>query len=184
MILLKFDKAINGESEVAGHENWINVSSIQLGVGRSISAVGGGGDRETSNPSFSEVTLSRSTDKASQDLMIQACGGKSLGKATIDFIQTGGDAKGQVYLQYVFDDTIVSSYSVSSGGDRPSESVSLNFTKMKMTFNAFTGGVVTKGVANVAGTWSRTRSTSSRVLDRTIFGRFGAPLRAAPPAGD
>mgnify|MGYP003572611536 FL=1 len=147
MILLKFDKAINGESEVAGHENWINVSSFQIGVGRSISTVGGGGDRETSNPSFSEVTLARSTDKASQDLMIQACGGVSLGNATIDFLQTGGTAKGQIYLQYVLEDCIVSSYSVSSGGERPSESLSLNYTKLKMTYNAFTGGVVTKGTA-------------------------------------
>ena len=60
MILLKFATPINGESTVAGHDKWITVDSIQFGVGRGVSSVGGGGDRETSNPSFSEVTLTKS----------------------------------------------------------------------------------------------------------------------------
>jgi len=65
MILLKFATAINGESTVTGHDKWINLDSVQLGVGRSITMVGGGGDRETSNPSFSEVTCAKSMDVAS-----------------------------------------------------------------------------------------------------------------------
>lgn len=64
MILLNFETAIKGAATVDKHTDWITVDSIQFGVGRSISSVGGGSDRETSNPSFSEVTCSKNTDIA------------------------------------------------------------------------------------------------------------------------
>jgi len=146
MILLKFATAINGESIVTGHDKWINVDSIQMGVGRSVSMVGGGGDRETSNPSFSEVTFAKSMDVASTELMMQATCGKSLGKAEIHFIQTGGtSAKGQTYCKIELEEAVVSSYSMSSGGDRPSESFSLNFTKISYQYDKFDGDKVVTG---------------------------------------
>lgn len=148
MILLKFGTAINGESTVTGHDKWINVDSMQLGVGRAISSVGGGGDRDTSNPSISEVTFSKSLDVASPELFMQAICGKSLGKAELHFIQTGGAAaKGQTYLKLEFEEAIVSSYSMSSGGDRPSESFSLNFTKITYQYDKYDGDKVAAGTA-------------------------------------
>ena len=146
MILLKFATEIKGDSTVPAHENWITVESCQLGVGRAISASGGGKDRDTSNPSFSEVTLTKSTDIASSDLFAQATYGKGLGKAEIHFIQTGGQGnESQVYLIYELEEAIISSYSLSSGGDRPSESISINFTKIAMTYHAFSGTTKTTG---------------------------------------
>lgn len=146
MILLKFATAINGDSIVDGHDKWITCSSMQLGVGRAISSSGGGVDRETSNPSFSEVTLTKTTDISSADLFMQSVCGKGLGKAEIHFLQTGGaDKKNQVYMKIELEDAIVSSYSMSSGGDRPSESFSLNFTKISYQYDAFSGSKVTTG---------------------------------------
>ena len=148
MILLKFATAINGDSIIDGHDKWITISSLQMGVGRAISVSGGGADRETSNPSFSEITLTKSTDIASADLFMQAVCGKSLGKAEIHFLQTGGaDKKQQVFLKIELTDAIVSSYSASSGGDRPSESFSLNFTQISYQYDAFSGDKVTTGTA-------------------------------------
>jgi type VI secretion system secreted protein Hcp len=148
MILLKFATAINGESTVSKHEKWINCDSCQFGVGRSVSMVGGGGDRETSNPSFSEITFAKSMDVSSTELMMQATCGKSLGKAEVHFIQTGGTAaKGQTYLTIELEESLVSSYSMSSGGDRPSESFSLNFTKISYKYDKFDGDKVVAGTA-------------------------------------
>ncbi|MES2069605.1 MAG: type VI secretion system tube protein Hcp [Pseudomonadota bacterium] len=158
MILLKFGTTINGDSIVDGHDKWITVDSLQFGVGRSISASGGGADRETSNPSFSEVTLTKSTDVSSADLFMQAVCGKSLGKAEIHFLQTGGaDKKQQVYLKIELEEAIVSSYSTSSGGDRPSESFSLNFTKVSYQYDAFSGDKVTTGTAKK---WDLTKNAT------------------------
>jgi len=147
MILLAFKTAIKGDSTVAEHADWITIDSLQFGVGRAISASGGGQDRETSNPSFSEITLTKSMDKASTELMMQAICGKSLEEAKIHFIQTGGaDAKGQTYLEIILTDPIISSYSVSSGGDRPTESISINFNALQMQYNLFKAGkAVQKG---------------------------------------
>ena len=148
MILLKFATAINGESTVAGHDKWITIESVQMGVGRGITSVGGGGDRETSNPSFSEVTMAKTMDVASTELFMQATCGKSLGKAEIHFIQTGGTAaKGQTYLKIELDEAIVSSYSMNSGGERPTENFSLNFTKISYQYDKYDGATVVTGTA-------------------------------------
>ena len=140
MILVKFGTEIKGEAKVDGHQDWITVDSFQLGVGRQVTTTGSGSDRDTSNPSFSEATFSRGSDRASPELFMQAIAGKSLGKAEVHFLQTGGvDSKGQVYLKYELEDAIVTNYSISSGGERPSESFSLHFNKISMQYDTFTG---------------------------------------------
>ncbi len=146
MILLKFSTQIKGTSTVSGHTDWITIDSLQMGVGRAISVSGGGTDRDTSNPSFSEISLSKATDIASADLFMQAVCGKSLGKAEIHFIQTGGsDKKQQVFLTIELEAPIISSYSASSGGERPTETFSINFTKISYKYDSFTGDSVVTG---------------------------------------
>lgn len=140
MIYLKFQTAIAGESKVKGFEAQIPVDSVSWGTGRGISTVAGGHNREPSTPSFSEVSISRSTDISSPELFQQACKGSSLGTATLSWANTGGTDKGvQVYQEIVLGNPIISSYSQSSGGDRPSESFSINFDSFKFKYNAFDG---------------------------------------------
>lgn len=146
MILLNFATQIKGDSKVSAHADWITCDSLQLGVGRSISSSGGNVSRDTSNPSFSEVTISKSTDIASSDLFFQATSGKSLGKAEIHLVQTGGtDVKEQVFMKIELEEALISSYSMSSGGDRPSESFSINFTKISYQYDDFSGAKKTTG---------------------------------------
>lgn len=143
MILMKLG-AINGASDIPEHAKWITCDSLQFGVGRAISIVGGGADRDTSNPSFSEITVSKMMDIASPDLFAEAVGGKAAEKAEIHFIQTA-DQKPQVFLKLTLIAPLVSSYSMSSGGERPSESMSINFTKIEYQYDAFSGDKVTTG---------------------------------------
>jgi len=124
---------IDGDVTAKGHEKWIEVSSFQWGVGRGITSPGPGGnkDREGSAPSVSEVVVTKVSDNASVDLIKEALHGE--GKTVkIDFCKTDKD-QFEPYYQYELSDTLVSSFSMSSGGDRPMESLSLNFTKI--TFN-------------------------------------------------
>lgn len=144
MILLKFGTAIKGDSKVEGHDDWITIETLSLNVHRDITASGKGTDRDTSNPHISEMILTKSSDMASSDLFSQACGGKSLGEAEIHFIQTGGD-KSQVFLKYKLTDAIVSSYSISSGGERPVETIGLNYTQIKTQYDQFSGDKVATG---------------------------------------
>ena len=131
-IYVKYD-VINGDVTEAGHVQWIEVNSFQWGVGRDISSpTGGAADRESSAPSVSEIVVTKPTDIATVKLLGEAAAEGDGKDVTIDFCKT---YKGNlsVYLSFVLNNTMISGYSLSSGGDRPQESLSFNFTKVMMT---------------------------------------------------
>jgi type VI secretion system secreted protein Hcp len=127
-IYMKYD-SVQGDVTATGHEKWIEVNSFQFGVGRGLSApVGGSSDREASAPSVSEIVVTKPTDVATVKLLTEALEGEGQ-DCTIDFCKTDA-GKLNVYLSYTLTNTMISGLSSSSGGDRPSESLSLNFTKI------------------------------------------------------
>ncbi|MGE7990126.1 type VI secretion system tube protein Hcp [Pseudomonas sp. NPDC089554] len=151
MILLNFKgKKIKGASIIDEHKEWINVESLRMGLGRAVTMSGGGTVRKPSNPSFSEFSLNRSTDLSSADLFMEAAGGMSLGTAELHFLQTvGSEEKPQVYLTIELDEAIISSYSINSSGECPSETISINFTKISYKFDAFDGKTVSTGTPKI-----------------------------------
>jgi type VI secretion system secreted protein Hcp len=132
-IYMNFDeKKIKGDVTTEGYTEWIELHSFQWGVGRGISTpVGSDSDRESSMPSVSEVTVTKDQDKATIELLKAALEGEGV-KVVIDFVKT--DKKPETFLTYELTDVLISGYSVSSGGDRPSESLSLNFTKIECKY--------------------------------------------------
>jgi type VI secretion system secreted protein Hcp len=141
MILLKLEPELKGDSIIEEHPGWINLNSFQFGVGRGISVAGAGIDRETSNPSFSEIVVTKSMDVASVFLMMEAACGKSLTKATFHWIQTSGtDQTGQHFLEIILESPILSGYSISSGGDRPSETISISYNAITVKYDQFEKG--------------------------------------------
>jgi type VI secretion system secreted protein Hcp len=130
-IYMNYNKlAVKGDATEAGHTGWITLSSCQWGVGRGISApVGSTVNREASHPSISEITVSMMLSAASTKLLTEALVGEGV-DCQIDFCKTEKD-KLVVYLTLTLTNTMISGYSLSSGGDKPSESVSLNFTKIE-----------------------------------------------------
>ncbi len=131
-IYMKYD-GIDGDVTAEGHEKWIELNSFQWGVGRGISSpTGGSADRESSAPSVSEIAVTKALDIATTKLLDEALQGE--GKTVvIDFCKTD-KGKLETYMSYKLADVMVSGYSISSGGDRPSESLSLNFTKVEYKF--------------------------------------------------
>jgi type VI secretion system secreted protein Hcp len=128
-IFLKYG-SIKGETTQVTHKDWIEINSMQFGVGRGISSgVGGGSKREATAPSVSEITLTKTMDIASNLILKEALGGKAV-DVKIEVTQTDNSGKHVAYLKYVLTNTLISGYSLSSGGDRPSESLSLSFTKI------------------------------------------------------
>ncbi len=118
-----------GEVTAEGYKDWIEVHSFQWGVGRGISAGSGGASkREASAPSISEITMTKTMDSFSPLLLKEAIGGKSE-KVEVHLTQTDNSGKHIAYQKYILENTLVSGYSISCGGDRPNESFSLNFSK-------------------------------------------------------
>jgi type VI secretion system secreted protein Hcp len=129
-IYMHFD-GIPGDTTDAGFEKWITLESFQWGIGRPItSPVGSVANREARQPSVSEINVTKLLDVASNKLFQNVTtnqGGKTV---KIAFTRTGSG--GDTYLEYTLTNTLVSGYSISSAGDRPQESVSLNFTKVQI----------------------------------------------------
>jgi type VI secretion system secreted protein Hcp len=124
---------IQGDVTVPGHLRWIELSSFQWSVGRSISSAGAAGDRTASAPSVSEIKITKTLDSSSPFLFKETLNGLPQ-TAVIDFVKSGG--AGQfVYLEITLTNTLVSGFSMSSGGDTPTESLSLNFTKVAYKYN-------------------------------------------------
>jgi type VI secretion system secreted protein Hcp len=136
---LKYDAIKTGESKAAGHlgsGGWIEIGSVQLGVGRGISTpVGSSSKREASAPSVSEVTITKLTDSTSPLFFQEALIGKAT-TAKIDLVETGADQL-NTFLEITLTNAMISGYSASSGGARPSESISINFTKIEYKYTPY-----------------------------------------------
>jgi type VI secretion system secreted protein Hcp len=131
-IYVKYGK-IKGDATHEDHKDWLDVSSLQWGVGRAIMTPSGSSkNREASEPSVSEVTVTKQMDASSTSFFTEAVTGVKGTEVTIDLVSTGNP--GRTYATYTLSDCLVSGYSMSSGGDRPSESLSFNFSKVEFKY--------------------------------------------------
>jgi type VI secretion system secreted protein Hcp len=133
-IYMKFAD-IKGPVTTKGFEDWIELNSFQWGVGRGVgSAARSSTGRESSEPSISEIVVTKPMDISSNKLFQDATGGDLAAEVTLKFTSTTKDGV-VTFLKYVLTDTGLSGYSLSSGGENPSESLSLNFTKIMITYS-------------------------------------------------
>ena len=147
-IFLKYGD-IKGETTQVTHKGWIELSSFQFGVGRGISSgVGGGGKRESSAPSVSEISVTKTLDVSSTLLLKHALGEPAV-IAKIEVTQTDNNGKHVSYQKYELTNTLISGYSISSGGERPSESFSLNFTKFDSEYLTIDDKFASKGAGHI-----------------------------------
>ena len=133
--------SIKGSVTTDGFKDWIELESFHWGVGRSIgTAARGSFSREHSEPSISEITVTKRTDIASPKLLLDSVAGKLDSKVDIK-LTTTTKGKVETFLTFKLENTGISGYSLSSGGDMPVESLSLNFTKITETFTGHDPGI-------------------------------------------
>ena len=130
-IYMKFG-SIPGDVTTEGYKDWIELNSFQYGVGRSVSSGAGGNTRESSAPNISEIVVTKHFDKASAKLYQDSVAGTFDTKVEIK-MNTTTKTKTETFLTFELTDCGVSSYSLSSGGENPMESLSLNFLKVMVT---------------------------------------------------
>ena len=128
-IFMKYG-TLAGEVTAKGYEGWVELNSLQFGVGRGISTgVAGASTRESTAPSVSEVTVTTAMDSFSPLALNEAIGGKGT-DVKIDITRTDSNGTNVAFQKYILEQVMISGYSLSSGGDRPTESMSLNFSKI------------------------------------------------------
>ena len=135
-IYMKFGD-IKGQVTTDGFKEWIELTSVQLGVNRSVSTGAGGRGREAANPSISDLVITKEFDVASSKLLQDAVAGTFNSKVEIKMTTTTKN-KVDTFLALELTDCGVSSYSTSASshegiGGPPMESLSLNFTKIMYT---------------------------------------------------
>lgn len=140
---------IKGDVTTDGFKDWTELQSFQWGIGRGVgSAVSGAMTRESSAPSVSEISVSKTMDAASPGLWTDSVAGMFNTAVTITFTTTSKGAT-EKFLSYELTDCGLSGYAVSSGGDMPQESLSLNFAKISWTLTPIkadgSGTPVTQG---------------------------------------
>jgi type VI secretion system secreted protein Hcp len=126
--------SIEGAVTTKGVEKWIELNSFQMGVGRAIgSAARSEETREASEPSISEVVVSKLLDKSSTHLFMDAVAGDMSAKVEFKFTTTTKDQT-DTFLEFELSECGLSGFSLSTGGDKPSESLSINFTKIMFKY--------------------------------------------------
>jgi type VI secretion system secreted protein Hcp len=135
-IYMKYGE-LKGNVTAEGHVGWSELHSLNWGVCRAIDIpVGSAANRESTAPNVSPLVVTKSADAASTKLLEEALQGEGVA-VTIDFCKTD-KGKLEVYLQFTLRDCMIADHTTSSLGDRPSESLVLNFTKFQMTFTPMT----------------------------------------------
>lgn len=122
-----------GDATHEEHVNWMDIESMHWNVSRHITTPAGStANREASEPTISEVVLTKVSDSSSSKLFAEACSGCKGKNVVIHLVTTGNP--GTTYIEYTLTNTLVSNYSVDSSGDRPIETIRLNFTKMEVKY--------------------------------------------------
>ena len=138
-IFLKYP-GVDGESTTPGFEKFIQIDSVSFGSSRQITSPANGGKRIASAPFVSEITLSRNTDSASPKLFFEAVAGVPDNNQAELHFTANASGKLITFQKITLDAPLLSQFSQSSSGERPQESISINFTKIALEYSAFENG--------------------------------------------
>jgi type VI secretion system secreted protein Hcp len=135
-IYWKPEKAATGDATEKNHVDWIKLSSASFGSGRSITTLTGrAADREAGTAQMSEMTITKDLDAASMNLFKAACVGNGE-KMEFHVTRAGtlDDKSEVVYLKYILENALVTSFASQSTGGKPVETLTINFGKLTMTY--------------------------------------------------
>jgi type VI secretion system secreted protein Hcp len=138
---------LKGPVDQPPHVDWFEVSSVQFGIGRHAVYPGAppsGGRRERTETVFREIVITMPDNgplffKASID-------GEPFKTVIIDF-----ERDGQSYLVLKLKDVVVSSYSLGSGGGRPTASITLTFADVEQHYSPASARFDSDATANPVG---------------------------------
>lgn len=132
-LLLPAVQKVRGAANTADdkHKETIEIASWSFGASNptSVGSTGMSSGREASTPSVSEIVVTKTMDKSSPKL----AEGASKGRTTQELSKKTTQG-GETYYEVKLTDVMVSSWQTSSSGDRPMESISLNFTKIEWNY--------------------------------------------------
>ena len=130
-------KDIPGDSDIKGFEKKIEVLSFSHGVAAQVTGDVSNTNRTSGKPHHSDFSFTKYTDGASPLINQKCCEGANLGTVTVT---VGRNDKGVVlpFLVFIMDNVVISNVSIGggAGGDKPVESLSLNYSRIQWKYTS------------------------------------------------
>jgi type VI secretion system secreted protein Hcp len=161
---------IKGDVTAKGFAGDARLSSLLWGVTRTIGSPTSS-VRTGSTPIVSDIVIGKTFDSASVPLIQQAFGGSPTTVQTS--FATNVNGVRTPYLTIKLNHTLVSSYFANSGGDLPSESLALSFTKITLTSTASNGQQETFTYAPTPGSTVSAASVGAASIPSTDTSKVG-----------
>lgn len=125
---------IKGESQDDKHKEEIDIEAFSWGMSQSGSGHRGTGSG-TGKVDINDISITKFVDKSSPSIMLACANGKHIPKGKITVRKAGENPLD--YFTVDFENILVSGYTTSGsegGSERPSESIALNFSKVKVEY--------------------------------------------------
>lgn len=149
-------EGINGESEDERHRNWLEVSNVTYAVHQPrADVVSTAGGHTTERADLYPISVTKLTDIASPILLQTCATGKTISKATFEFLRADGDGKPITYFKIELENVMIASIAPDSGeGGIINERVQLAYAKIKWAYTkqSIRGGAQ----GNTSGSWDCT----------------------------
>jgi type VI secretion system secreted protein Hcp len=133
---------VQGESQDKQFKNKIDIYSFSIGASNAGHGHYGGGSG-AGKAQITDMSIGKLVDKSSATLWKFCYQGKHIATGTVHIRKAAGENPLE-YLKYEMDEVFISSVNTSdsAGGGIANESISLNFSKIKMTYQmqSDTGG--------------------------------------------
>jgi type VI secretion system secreted protein Hcp len=159
VIILDMGKDVKGESTLKDFADKMELLSFSHGVAMQITGDLSNSERTSGKPNHQDMTVTKYLDAASPVLTQSCCEGK--GFPQVDVV-IGRNDSGKVIelMRYTMKNVVISSVSIGGGGgDKPVETLTLNYNNMAWKFTSQNAAVGQKGVVN--GTWNLATNAAS-----------------------
>jgi type VI secretion system secreted protein Hcp len=150
-IILDMGPDVRGESTREGFAGKMDLLSFSHGVAMQITGDAGGPERASGRPLHQDMAVTKYLDLASPVLNQRCCEGKVFPQVEIIVGHADAGPFTEV-MRYTLKNVLVSSISIGGGGgDRPVESLTLNYTEIRWKYNPQKpdGGGSTEGSWNL-----------------------------------
>ena len=149
VLILDLGDAIKGNCAINGYADKLIVNSFAHSAYIPMAADAANTERTAGRPVLSEMSVVKLSDLATTELFKACTRGTKLGSATLHIGRVeNGDYMN--FMTYVMDNAMVSQMSCASGGGIPTDTFSINFTKIKADFTQQKTDSSAKGT----GTWN------------------------------
>lgn len=147
-------EGIKGESTSDQGKELIELLSFNHGVAMPLTAGPSNTSRASGRCVHQDFTVTKHVDLATPLLNLHCCGGEDIKAMEVHVWKADAAGKPLKYYEFLFESCIVTSVSVSGGGDQPVETVTFSYKKVTWNYGqqlqAQPGGAKGKSSA----TWS------------------------------